>query len=703
MGRVAAPEWLEQGTDTRSPAAASPAAVPPARVPLAGAGAMVGGRWVAPVTASVSSGAGCAVLLSTAGLLLEQCAGVFDAVVLAQLDAALAHELAGDARRRAVEGAERLEQQVRAGAAAGNLADLAQFVSTARGTATKAQAQAVAATEVVLALGGTLGNNTEKPAGTADTPTGTADIPAGTTGVPAVAAGFDAAVVDRVDPAALVEVMARLEEVKNAAAAAQAQAQAVFVAQQRLLQARSGVPREKLGKGVAEQVGLARHESASRGRMLCGLAHVVVREMPHTMNAFSTGILSEYRAGILARETACLSAGDRARVDALVCADPEKLATMGSRELAAAAKNAALALDPAAVAKRFARTESERNVSLRPAADGMTLLSALVPLRQGVRAYNLLTKIADSAKAAGDDRGKGQLMADTLLHRLTRHTPCTHNTDDTGGNQDTAGTAGASGTENAAGTSGRPADWTADWTGESPRPGRAPLCTTVTEPDIALELIMTDRALFDGASDPALLVGHEPIPAPAARAMIYGTPTNTGDPGSMNSDSDAGNHDGDGAVAVGESNRVESGAADGRPPGRAAAFSPRVWIKRLFTHPETNALLAMDSKGRLFPEGMKEFLRLRDQTCATPYCDAPIRDYDHIKSWAAGGHTSIANGQGMCRACNQAKEAPGWTSTTSSNGTATPETTVTTPTGHRYISTAPPLPGPTRRQRPQRR
>ncbi len=689
MGRVAAPEWVEQGTDTGAPAAASPAAVPPAPVPLAGAGALVGHGSVAPVTASVSSGAGCAVLLSTAGLLLEQCAGVFDAVVLAQLDAALAHELAGDARRRAVEGAERLEQQVRAGAAAGNLADLAQFVSTARGTATKARAQAAAATEVVLALGGTLGGNTGNRAGTTGTPG-------------AVAAGFDAGVVDRVDPAALVEVMARLEEVKNAAAAAQAQAQAVFVAQQRLLQARSGVPREKLGKGVAEQVGLARHESASRGRMLCGLAHVVVREMPHTMNAFSAGILSEYRARILARETACLSAGDRARVDALVCADQEKLATMGSRELAAAAKNAALALDPAAVAKRFARAESERNVSLRPAADGMTLLSALVPLRQGVRAYNLLTKIADSAKAAGDERGKGQLMADTLLHRLTRHTPCTHNTDDpgTGGNQDTASTAGS---DNPAGTSGWSADWTADWpagwTGEGSRPGRARLCTTVTEPDIALELIMTDRALFDGASDPALLVGHEPIPAPAARAMIYGTPTNT-DSGSMNSGSDA--DTGNGAIAGGESDRVESGGADGRPPGRAAAFSPTVWIKRLFTHPETNALLAMDSRGRLFPEGMKEFLRLRDQTCATPYCDAPIRDYDHIKSWAAGGHTSITNGQGMCRACNQAKEAPGWTSTTSSNGTAAPETTVTTPTGHRYITTAPPLPGPTRRQRPQR-
>lgn len=69
-------------------------------------------------------------------------------------------------------------------------------------------------------------------------------------------------------------------------------------------------------------------------------------------------------------------------------------------------------------------------------------------------------------------------------------------------------------------------------------------------------------------------------------------------------------------------------------------------------------LLAMDSRARLFPDGMKEFLRVRDQRCQTPYCDAPIREYDHIKAYAAGGPTTTDNGQGLCTACNQAKEAP---------------------------------------------
>ena len=775
---MAAPEWLEQDNgsavpgparatrsqqprrpgqttpDQTTPGQRTPGQTTPGEgVPFAAAEAKSGAPLAAPEPASgtpgvrqgfagaaVSSGQGCSVLVSTAGLLLEQCAGAFDPVVLAQLDAALAHELAAGACRRAEDAAARLGQQIRAGAPAGNLADLAHYVSAARGTATKAQSQAAAATDVVLALGGTTGAGPTdpapvpgagKPAGrglaasggtrraTGAGPTaGPSAIPDRTANATANAtanetvngtandtangavngavngeaaargpAGFDGAVVAAVDPSALVDVIARLEEVKNAAAAAQAQAEALFMAQQRLAQARAGVVREKLGKGVAEQVALARHESAARGRQLCGLAQVVVREMPHAMAAFSAGILSEYGAGILARETACLTLEHRAAVDALVCADQGLLATMGNRELGAAAKKAGLALDPAAVAKRYARAESERYVSLRPAADGMTLLTALLPLRQGVRALHLLTRIADAAKAAGDERGTGQLMADTLLHRLTRHDPCTTDTPETDNIPEPGSTAGTAGTAGGAGAG---------------VPGNR-LCTTVSEPDVALELVMTDRALFDGASDPALLVGHEPIPAPAARALVYGTPDG-GPPAAPPGGPPAGQPGGQPGGQV-------PGQVPGQPPGAGPAYSPRVWLKRLFTHPESNALLAMDSKGRLFPEGMKEFLRLRDQTCATPYCDAPIREYDHIKAWAAGGETSIANGQGLCTACNQAKEAPGWTTTTNQTNTTsetsttgeTSQTTVTTPTGHSYVSTAPPLPGPTRRQRTRQR
>ncbi|MDQ6755169.1 MAG: hypothetical protein M3017_17645, partial [Actinomycetota bacterium] len=49
--------------------------------------------------------------------------------------------------------------------------------------------------------------------------------------------------------------------------------------------------------------------------------------------------------------------------------------------------------------------------------------------------------------------------------------------------------------------------------------------------------------------------------------------------------------------------------------------------------------------------------------------------------------------QGLCERCNQAKEAPGWSSRPRPGPRHTVETR--TPTGHTYRSTAPPLPGTT--------
>ncbi|WP_245735938.1 hypothetical protein [Pedococcus cremeus] len=64
----------------------------------------------------------------------------------------------------------------------------------------------------------------------------------------------------------------------------------------------------------------------------------------------------------------------------------------------------------------------------------------------------------------------------------------------------------------------------------------------------------------------------------------------------------------------------------------------------------------------------------------------------------AGGPTSATNGQGLCQACNQAKEAPGWSAATVEPGPSPSHphapahrVRTSTPTGHTYDSTAPPL------------
>lgn len=125
----------------------------------------------------------------------------------------------------------------------------------------------------------------------------------------------------------------------------------------------------------------------------------------------------------------------------------------------------------------------------------------------------------------------------------------------------------------------------------------------------------------------------------------------------------------------------------------------RVEIRRLYQRPDTGALVAMDSVARRFTGRLADYLRLRDRACRTPWCDAPVRHLDHAEDHATGGATTAANAQGLCEACNYAKQLKGWIARA---GNAPPDElhtiTTTTPTGHTYTSTAEPI---GRRRRPR--
>jgi hypothetical protein len=126
--------------------------------------------------------------------------------------------------------------------------------------------------------------------------------------------------------------------------------------------------------------------------------------------------------------------------------------------------------------------------------------------------------------------------------------------------------------------------------------------------------------------------------------------------------------------------------------------APQVWLRRLYLSPETGGLVAMDSRRRIFPRGLRRFLVLRDQVCRNSWCGAPIRHSDHVIPAQAGGRTSADNGQGLCEACNLARQAPGMRAVPGRGGSGESVTT-TTPTGHEYTSRPPPLPGARSRRR----
>ena len=283
---------------------------------------------------------------------------------------------------------------------------------------------------------------------------------------------------------------------------------------------------------------------------------------------------------------------DRTAVDEELAADTGTFTGAGTRTVIAAARAAATRRDPRSVTQRASHAASERSVSLRPAPDCMTYLTALLPAHQGVAVHAALTRQADALKSAGDPRSRDQIKADTLVERTT-------------------GTPG--------GITG-----------------------------IEINLVMTDRTLLQGDSEPARIPGYGIVPAAWARTLVTGRQAE-------------------------------------------ADEELKTWLRRLYTAPGTGDLVAMDSRRRLFPAPLRRFIQIRDDTCRTPYCDAPIRHHDHIIPWHDDGPTTLANGAGLCEACNHTKELPGWKAQPRPGPRHTIE--LTTPTGHTYHSTAPPLPG----------
>ncbi|WP_235500182.1 HNH endonuclease, partial [Arthrobacter sp. Leaf69] len=339
----------------------------------------------------------------------------------------------------------------------------------------------------------------------------------------------------------------------------------------------------------------------------------LVTEMPHTFAALEAGQLNEWRATLLVRETACLSAADRAAVDEELAADTGTFDGAGDRRIIAAARAAAYRRDPRTVTQRASHAATERHVSLRPAPDTMWYVTALLPAGQGVAMYAALTRHADTLHNAGDSRTRGQLMTDTLVERTT-------------------------------GTSG-------GITG------------------IELQLVMTDRTLLQGDSEPARLPGYGIVPAAWARELLQ--------------------NEGQATRARTEDTNTTTDTAKNSDGDVDKAFT--VWLRRLYTAPGTGELTALDSRARLFPPGLRRFIQARDDTCRTPYCDAPIRHFDHIIPWHRSGPTTQANGAGLCEACNHTKENPGWTATPRPGPRHTLE--IQTPAGNTYHSTPPPLPG----------
>ena len=164
---------------------------------------------------------------------------------------------------------------------------------------------------------------------------------------------------------------------------------------------------------------------------------------------------------------------------------------------------------------------------------------------------------------------------------------------------------------------------------------------TATAVPVHLDVVVSAEALLGDDDEPAEIVGHGPVPAEVARRLAVASP------------------------------------------------EQQSRIRRLFRVDDTDRLVAMEATGRRFTGLLAQFVRIRDQVCRTPWCNAPIRHIDHPEPAARGGPTDEANSQGLCESCNYVKETAGWRHRVVSAPDDQHTVEVTTPSGVRATSRAP--------------
>ncbi|MDR4534845.1 DUF222 domain-containing protein [Glutamicibacter sp. PS] len=373
-----------------------------------------------------------------------------------------------------------------------------------------------------------------------------------------------------------------------------------------------GVHLNDQGRGCAASVAIARRRGQHGARRYLENCRMLAEDLPRLAQRFERGDLSEEQVMVILSTLADVDAEHRRDFDAYLACSPEIYEGAGTKRLQDLVRQFTCSIDAGAQTDRLHERAKRRYVRFHADQDGISI-SGRLPLEDGVVLEKCLRRQAHALRRKGDPRTLEQLMADLLVRRPI------------------------SGDEAA----GLPLPMFMD-----------------------LKVIMTDRALFQGDSEPANLEGYGVIPAEYARNL----------------------------VATRRRQYAQDGAIIPDRSELARRLSSFPELQRIYTAPGNKELVAMDSKARAFPDGLKELICVRDLRCRTPYCNNRPQHLDHVFAWWLGGETTFNNGDWRCAHCNYAKESPGWRERTIRDGPHTIE--ITTPAGISFRSLAPPATGP---------
>lgn len=356
--------------------------------------------------------------------------------------------------------------------------------------------------------------------------------------------------------------------------------------------------REASREAAREVSMLTRRSPASASRSLAARRRLVA-DMPEMLTALAESQVTAEDAYRTSRSFAPLTPAQRREADRLLGQRLPYLDGAGSEEWADARAAAISLADPDGEARRHQHAKQERSVTVHRGEHGMATVSAHLTALDAALIRKRLGHEAERLRASGDRRGHQAIQADTFVDTLL---------------------------------------------------GRDSGMEPIT---LDIGVIITDHALLDpGTGDLAQIEGYGTVPAEAVRESLRGPLDAIADTEGDSADTaDAPGALADARRALADAHGVPVDDSYG-PDGPAL----RAVLRRLYEHPTTEELVAVESRARSFPAALARFIRWRDRTCRGPHCNAPIRHIDHIRPHAAGGHTGLDNGQGCCAFCNDKEQ-----------------------------------------------
>lgn len=136
--------------------------------------------------------------------------------------------------------------------------------------------------------------------------------------------------------------------------------------------------------------------------------------LPETRDAWEAGELDWPRVNLIAERTSTLTPDQSRQVEREIL---PKVTHKTTGQLRRIVDRAVISADPEAAAARHESARQHRDVTVRPIADGMALLTATLCVEEAMAAQQIVSELA--AQAGRGSRGAGQRRADAFMNLLT--------------------------------------------------------------------------------------------------------------------------------------------------------------------------------------------------------------------------------------------------------------------------------------------